>query len=600
MTDIPQPTPLIFDDDGSQDGMTALAYVLANPKFDVQAITIANGIARPDIFDENVKRMLGRLEDTNIPVGVGRSTPLEGNNEFPDFIRDASDTFWSPFVDLPAEVPDIESQSAVDLIIDTVNNSPEPVAILATGPLTNIAEALRQDPDIINNISVVQIMGGAVFVEGNLPVLPEPPFSTNEVGEFNIWIDPVAAQEVFDAGERGLKIQLTPLDATNQIEFDRDDYTEWLETATPESEIAAEFLDYALEIIQSDNDPNPVWDLVAAINLSEPNFSPETPLHIDVDTESDPGDTQGQTVAVEGLPPNVLVSLDPSFENITFDEGETFSYLELPVVSLSADSSAITEGGAPQLLTFHLSEPAPAGGLTVNLNIDDPDGEGADTEFPPELISNIVDFAQVESDGVITASLTIAEGATEATFGISAVEDNVAEGEENYSLTLLADENYQLDAASTTIITTLTDTSADLPDIIDLTSFTVEVSATNDASFNNIGGFYQALDSEGTVIDPITGDEVSPGDVGYEDAALANSVVELGDGEDTTIELNGGFVYVPYLLANGTRFFTAYEEANADGLDHVQSIGEDTFGFEDLLGGGDSDFNDYVISFNLV
>ena len=600
MTDIPQPTPLIFDDDGSQDGMTALAYVLANPKFDVQAITIANGIARPDIFDENVKRMLGRLEDTNIPVGVGRSTPLEGNNEFPDFIRDASDTFWSPFVDLPAEVPDIESQSAVDLIIDTVNNSPEPVAILATGPLTNIAEALRQDPDIINNISVVQIMGGAVFVEGNLPVLPEPPFSTNEVGEFNIWIDPVAAQEVFDAGERGLKIQLTPLDATNQIEFDRDDYTEWLETATPESEIAAEFLDYALEIIQSDNDPNPVWDLVAAINLSEPNFSPETPLHIDVDTESDPGDTQGQTVAVEGLPPNVLVSLDPSFENITFDEGETFSYLELPVVSLSADSSAITEGGAPQLLTFHLSEPAPAGGLTVNLNRDDPDGEGADTEFPPELISNIVDFAQVESDGVITASLTIAEGATEATFGISAVEDNVAEGEENYSLTLLADENYQLDAASTTIITTLTDTSADLPDIIDLTSFTVEVSATNDASFNNIGGFYQALDSEGTVIDPITGDEVSPGDVGYEDAALANSVVELGDGEDTTIELNGGFVYVPYLLANGTRFFTAYEEANADGLDHVQSIGEDTFGFEDLLGGGDSDFNDYVISFNLV
>ena len=272
------PTPLIIDDDGSQDGMTAIAYMLANPQFDVEAITISNGIARPEVFDDNVLRMLDRLGDLDIPVGVGQSTSIEGNNEFPDFIREASDTFWSPYVSLPEEVPDVKTQDAADLIIETVKNSAEPVAILATGPLTNIAEALRRDPSIIDNIEVVQIMGGAVFIEGNLPVIPEPPFSTNTVAEFNIWIDPVAAQEVFDAGEQGLKIQLTPLDATSNIEFDREDYQAWLDTGTPESIIAAEFLDYALEVIQSDNDPNPVWDLVAAINLSEPDFSPETPL----------------------------------------------------------------------------------------------------------------------------------------------------------------------------------------------------------------------------------------------------------------------------------------------------------------------------------
>lgn len=321
-------TPLIIDDDGSQDGMTAIAYMLANPEFDVQAITISNGIARPEIFDDNVLRMLDRLNDLDVPVGVGQSMPLEGNNEFPDFIRDASDTFWSPFISLPEAVPNVETVDAVDLIIETVKESPEPVAILATGPLTNIAEALRRDPSIVENIEVVQIMGGAVFTEGNLPVLPEPPFSTNTVAEFNIWIDPVAAQEVFDAGEQGLKIQLTPLDATNQIEFDREDYQAWLEAGTPESTIAAEFLDYALTVIQSDNDPNPVWDLVAAINLAEPEFSPETPLHIDIDTASDPGDTQGQTEAVDDLPPNVLVSLDPSFDNLDYDADEVFSYIE--------------------------------------------------------------------------------------------------------------------------------------------------------------------------------------------------------------------------------------------------------------------------------
>ena len=338
------PTPLIIDDDGSQDGMTAIAFMLANPQFDVQAITISNGIARPEVFDDNVLRMLDRLGDLDIPVGVGQSSPLAGNNEFPDFIREASDTFWSPFVSLPESVPEVATQNAVDLIIETINNSPEPVAILATGPLTNIAAAIRRDPSIIDNIEVVQIMGGAVFIEGNLPVIPEPPFSTNTAAEFNIWIDPVAAQEVFEAGENGLRIQLTPLDATNQIEFDREDYQAWLDTGTPESIIAAEFLDYALEIIQSDNDPNPVWDLVAAINLAEPDFSPETLLHIDVDTESDPGDTQGTTVPVTDEPPNVLVSLNPSFDNLNYAADEVFSSLEdIPV----ADAKIETVFGSP-------------------------------------------------------------------------------------------------------------------------------------------------------------------------------------------------------------------------------------------------------------
>jgi hypothetical protein len=198
---------------------------------------------------------------------------------------------------------------------------------LSTGSLTNIAEALRLDPSIINNISVLQILGGAVFVPGNLPVLPDPPFSTNTVAEFNIWVDPVAAQEVFKAGERGLKIQLTPLDATNKIEFNRKDYEAWLTTPNSESKLAAEFLDFALTVIASSNDPNPVWDLVAAINLSEPNFSPETPLHIEVDTTSAPGSTQGQTKVVSGLTPNVLVSLNPSFNNISFNASQVFSSL---------------------------------------------------------------------------------------------------------------------------------------------------------------------------------------------------------------------------------------------------------------------------------
>ncbi len=353
-----QPTPLIIDDDGSQDGVTALAFMLANPKFDVKAITIAEGIAHPEIFVNNLTKALTRLGETGIPVGVGRSTPLEGNNVFPDFIRNGSDTFWAPFVTLPDQAEPIATQDAVDLIIETIKNSPEPVTILATGTLTNIAEALRRDPSIIANIEVVQILGGAVYVPGNLTVLPDPPFSTNTVAEFNIWVDPVAAQEVFEAGDRGLKIQLTPLDATAKIEFSRDDYQAWLATNTPESLLGAELLDFALTVIQSGNDPNPVWDLVSAINLSEPDFSPETPLHIEVDTTSDPGATQGQTKAIPGLSPNALVSLDPSFDNLPFSASSLFKYVDalskLPsssVVSGTSDTDTLVGTNADELIS---------------------------------------------------------------------------------------------------------------------------------------------------------------------------------------------------------------------------------------------------------
>jgi inosine-uridine nucleoside N-ribohydrolase len=321
------PTPLIIDDDGSQDGMTAIAYLLANPKFDVKALTLTQGIADPPSFVNNFEKMLGRLGVTGIPVGIGRSTPLAGNNAFPQFIRDGATTFWSPFVTLPTTAPPVQTSPAAELIVNTIKNSPTPVAILATGSLTNIAEALRLDSSIINNISVIEIMGGAVYVPGNLGVLPDPPFSTNTVAEFNIWTDPVAASEVFAAGDAGLKIQLTPLDATNNIGFSRADQAAWLATGTPESIIASEFLDFALTVIQSNNDPNPAWDLVAAINLAEENFSVETPLRLEVDTQSNPGGTQGQTRAIAGTP-NVLVSLNPSFNNLPFRSSQLFSSLQ--------------------------------------------------------------------------------------------------------------------------------------------------------------------------------------------------------------------------------------------------------------------------------
>ena len=97
--------------------MTALAYMLANPQFDIQAITITQGIARPEPFVDDLERMLGRLDVTGIPVGIGRPDPLAGDNVYPQFIRDGADTFWAPFVTLPDTAPPVERRDAVELIV---------------------------------------------------------------------------------------------------------------------------------------------------------------------------------------------------------------------------------------------------------------------------------------------------------------------------------------------------------------------------------------------------------------------------------------------------------------------------------------------------
>ena len=345
------PVPLIVDDDGSQDGMTALAYMLQNPKFSVKAITVSQGLGRPQIFGNNVELMLTRLGKTGIPVGVGRETPLAGNNAFPPEFRDPTDTFWSPFVSLPDRALEtVDRRDAAQLIIDTVKNSPEPVQILATGSQTNIAEALRRDPTIIDNIAGVHIMGGAVFVPGNLREHLDPILKQNAVSEFNIWVDPQAAKEVFDAASKGLPVFLTPLDATNQIGFSRADLNAWKATGTPESAIASELLDFALTVV-SGNDPlipNPAWDLVAALTLSEPTFSKATPLYLDVNTNGAPSVNQGQTFAVPNLPPNVNVYLNPSFNNLGFSSGDVFKSSNASVgnIIVGTASNEYLDGGA--------------------------------------------------------------------------------------------------------------------------------------------------------------------------------------------------------------------------------------------------------------
>ncbi len=298
------PAPLIFDDDGSPDGMLALLYFLGNPLFEVKAVTISAGEAHPEIFAPHVLRLLAGLGRAEIPVGAGRETPLEGNNAFPASWRDASDNFWG--LDYPQAPVSLEPLTAAQLIVDTVRNSPRPVTIFVSGTHTNLAEALRLDAGISGNIREVVVMGGAIDVPGNIKsAWPE---IDNTVAEWNIWVDPLAAQEVFTSG---LPIYLIPLDATDKVLWTEADAQTWAASRLPEGVLAGKLLQWRLNSQRGQGVL--IWDLVTAVAATDAALCPPVPLKLDVLVA--PGPDQGRIVRREAGA-GITACLNPDSEAI--------------------------------------------------------------------------------------------------------------------------------------------------------------------------------------------------------------------------------------------------------------------------------------------
>jgi pyrimidine-specific ribonucleoside hydrolase len=298
------PIPILVDDDGSPDGMVALLYFLRNPLFDVKAVTISCGEAHPELFAPRLQRLLAGLGRADIPVGVGRATPLAGDNAFPEPWRQASDDFWG--IAYPEAPASQAPAPAAELIVETLNNATRPVMTFVSGNHTNLAEALRLDPGIVGHIRDVQVMGGSIHVPGNIE--RDWPAIKNRVAEWNLWVDPLAAEQVFASG---LTLHLVPLDATNQVIWTEADAHNWAASASPEGVLAGKLLQRMLDSGSSQGIY--VWDLVAAVAATDPALCPAITRSIDVLTA--PGPDQGRTVVTD-QPHNTTICLDPDPEQV--------------------------------------------------------------------------------------------------------------------------------------------------------------------------------------------------------------------------------------------------------------------------------------------
>jgi Domain of unknown function (DUF4114) len=129
---------------------------------------------------------------------------------------------------------------------------------------------------------------------------------------------------------------------------------------------------------------------------------------------------------------------------------------------------------------------------------------------------------------------------------------------------------------------------------------------TRDAGFNDRIGFYKVEDAQGSIRSGTT--LIRPGDAGYRAAAIQGRITGIdlvgANGQATTSNssLAGGSIYAPLLISDAatanadfSNVYTAYRLGNADGVDHIRLLADNTFGFEDVRGGGDRDFNDLIV-----
>lgn len=249
--------PMIIDTDVAVDDVIAILYLFNRP-IDIVAISIAGtGETRCQAAEQTIRGLMA-LANKTIPVACGREIPLAGHHHFPKKYIQASESLMGSAKDLP-KISGKSTINAVDLLIKTLNASPEPIDILEIGPLTNIAEAIEKNPAIIKKIHSLTIMGGAINIPGNVFTKSN---KDQLIPEWNFYIDPAALNRVFASP---IAITLVPLDATMDVPMDQAFFNQ-LATIKPKTR-AAQFL-YQLLTNNKNvflNEDWYFWDPLAAV-----------------------------------------------------------------------------------------------------------------------------------------------------------------------------------------------------------------------------------------------------------------------------------------------------------------------------------------------
>ena len=201
------PHRIIIDTDPGQDDAVAILLALASPEIEVLGIVAVAGNVPLPLTADNARKVCELAGRSDIPVFAGCDRPLERRLVTAEHVHGKTGLDGAP---LPTPRMPLQDRHGVDFLIEALRaEAPGSVTLVALGPLTNVATALRRAPEIAHRVAGIVVMGGAYFEVGNI----------TPAAEFNIYVDPEAAAEVFACGA---PITVLPLDATHKALVTRE------------------------------------------------------------------------------------------------------------------------------------------------------------------------------------------------------------------------------------------------------------------------------------------------------------------------------------------------------------------------------------------
>ncbi|MEV3823455.1 pyrimidine-specific ribonucleoside hydrolase RihA [Aeromonas dhakensis] len=289
--------PVILDCDPGHDDAIALILALASPELKVLAVTTSAGNQTPDKTLNNALRILTLLGRDDIPVATGAPKPLARELIIADNVHGESGLDGPKLPD-PAFAP--VAMTALELMAKCLRESPEPVTLVPTGPLTNIALLLAAHPELKSKIARIVLMGGAAGAGNWTPA-----------AEFNIYVDPEAADMVFKSG---IPITMCGLDVTHEAQVMDEDIERVRAITNPVAQCVAGLLDFFMIYHR---DPKwgfagaPLHDPCTIAWLLAPALFHGVECRVDIETGGT--HTSGMTVVdrygLTGKPANALVLL---------------------------------------------------------------------------------------------------------------------------------------------------------------------------------------------------------------------------------------------------------------------------------------------------
>lgn len=300
------PRQVLLDCDPGHDDAIAIMLAVADPGIDLVAVTTVAGNVGLDHTTRNALRVLDMVGRPDIPVAAGRDRPR---------VRELSTAaVMHGETGLAGPLPEEPSRPALDVpaievIEQALLDAAEPLTLVATGPLTTMADVVECLPHLRERIRELVIMGGAVDLGNWTPA-----------AEFNIWVDPHAADVVFRGArppgvgrpDEAIALTMIGLEVTHQAWL-TDAHADALRPTGAAGRFVAELLDHFVGFHQRRFgwEGGPIHDAVTIAHLIDPTLVTGMPMNVQIETESPL--CIGRTVAdrweVTGLPANAFVGL---------------------------------------------------------------------------------------------------------------------------------------------------------------------------------------------------------------------------------------------------------------------------------------------------